>query len=45
MMLKVGVCTSFDKMEDWKGMREKAGEICSPETYATSDDSAEFSIL
>jgi hypothetical protein len=35
--LNVGLDVSFDNMQDWKGIREKAGEVNSTEVYITND--------
>jgi hypothetical protein len=40
MTLKTGLDGSFDNMEDWKGIREKAGEVNSTETYITNGETS-----
>jgi hypothetical protein len=38
MALKVGLDASFDSMWDWKGIREKAGEVDSMKASITNDE-------
>jgi hypothetical protein len=38
MALTVGLDASFNNMQDWKEIREKAGEGNSTKAYITSDE-------
>jgi hypothetical protein len=38
MALNVGLDASLDNMQDWKGIREKAGEVNSTKAYITNDE-------
>jgi hypothetical protein len=40
MALNVGFDVSFGNMQDWKGIREKAGEVNSAEGYIANDEAS-----
>jgi hypothetical protein len=37
VVLIIGSGVSFDKMQDWKGIRVKAGEVSSTKAYVIND--------
>jgi hypothetical protein len=38
MASSVGLDVSFDNLQDWKGVQEKAGEVNSKKAYVTNDE-------
>jgi hypothetical protein len=40
MTLNTGLDASFDNVQDWKGIREKAGEVNSTKTHVTDDETS-----
>jgi hypothetical protein len=40
MALNISLDIRFDKMRDWKGIQEKAGEVNSTKAYVVDDETA-----
>jgi hypothetical protein len=40
MALNFGLGASFDNMQDWEGILEKAGEVNSTKAYITNDETS-----